>query len=252
LDADAAQALQRTFEREGIRIYTGAKLQGASQDRRGRGIDFLHHHKRKRVHAETILYALGRTPATTGLGLEKIGVETDNGRIVTNKRMQSSVPHIYAAGDCTGPHQIVHIGVEQGEVAARNIARPDGQQYMDYRLLCTVVFTDPQVAVVGLTEQRARARNIPYIAAAHPFNDHGKAMIMGTKQGFVKLLANPATGEILGGACVGPIGGELIHEIIAAMHGRMTVGELAALPHYHPTLAEIWTYPAAELAQKIK
>jgi pyruvate/2-oxoglutarate dehydrogenase complex dihydrolipoamide dehydrogenase (E3) component len=166
--------------------------------------------------------------------------------------MQTSASHVYAAGDCTGPHDIVHIGVEQGEIAARNIAHPARKQRIDYRLLCSVVFTDPQVAAVGLTEKAARARRIPYLAASHPFNDHGKAMIMAAKDGFVKLLANPQTGGILGGACVGPMAGELIHEIIAAMRGRLNVRELAAMPHYHPTLAEIWTYPAAELAAKIK
>jgi pyruvate/2-oxoglutarate dehydrogenase complex dihydrolipoamide dehydrogenase (E3) component len=251
-DADAALALEKAFRREGIRLCTNTKLLGAFRKGRGTGIIFQCRNQIKRVAADEILLALGRVPATDGLGLENIGVNTDNGRIVTNARMQTSVSHIYAAGDCTGPHQIVHIGVEQGEVAARNIVHPAKKQSIDYRLLCSVVFTDPQVAVVGLTEGMAQERNIPYLAAWHPFNDHGKAMIMGTKQGFVKLLADPGTGEILGGACVGPVAGELIHEIIAAMHGRMTVKELAALPHYHPTLAEIWTYPAAELAQRIK
>ena len=122
---------------------------------------------------------------------------------------------------------------------------------MDYRLLTNVVFTEPQVATVGLTERNATARKIPFLAASHPFNDHGKSLIMETLDGFVKLLANPKTGEILGGACVGPLGGELIHEIVAAMAKRMTVYELATMPHYHPTLAEIWTYPAEELAERI-
>jgi pyruvate/2-oxoglutarate dehydrogenase complex dihydrolipoamide dehydrogenase (E3) component len=122
---------------------------------------------------------------------------------------------------------------------------------MDYRLLISIVFTDPQVATVGLTEKVAKARKIPYIAASYPFNDHGKSLIMEALDGFVKLLADPKTGEIIGGSCVGPLGGELIHEIVAAMAKRMTVHELAAMPHYHPTLAEIWTYPAEELAEKI-
>jgi pyruvate/2-oxoglutarate dehydrogenase complex dihydrolipoamide dehydrogenase (E3) component len=122
---------------------------------------------------------------------------------------------------------------------------------MDYRLLIFVVFTDPQVAAVGLTEKDAAARGIKFLTASYPFNDHGKSLIMYVKEGFVKLLANPKTGEILGGACVGPMGGDLIHEIVAAMAKRMTVQELAALPHYHPTLAEIWTYPAEELADQI-
>jgi len=104
------------------------------------------------------------------------------------------------------------------------------------------------VAAVGLTESEAGRQAIDYRAASHPFNDHGKSLIMEALHGFVKLLADPNSGEILGGCCVGPQGGELIHEIIVAMSKRMTVRELATTPHYHPTLAEIWTYPAGELA----
>jgi pyruvate/2-oxoglutarate dehydrogenase complex dihydrolipoamide dehydrogenase (E3) component len=121
---------------------------------------------------------------------------------------------------------------------------------MDYRLITEVIFTEPQLAVVGLSEKSARAANRTYLAASYPFNELGKSLIMEAKDGFVKLLADPATGEIIGGCCIGPVGGELIHEIIAAMHKRMTVHELAAMPHYHPTLAEIWTHPAEELAGK--
>jgi pyruvate/2-oxoglutarate dehydrogenase complex dihydrolipoamide dehydrogenase (E3) component len=253
-DADAAQALEEAFRREGVRLFTNTKLLGASRNRSGtlKEIRFQFRNQIKRVAASEILLALGRIPATDGLGLGEIGVKTNNGRILTDAGMQTSVPHIYAAGDCTSPHEVVHIGVEQGEIAARNIVHPGKKQSIDYRLLCSVVFTDPQVATAGLTEAQAAAEGVPYLAASHPFNDHGKAMIMAAEDGFVKLLADPRTGEILGGACVGPMGGELIHEIIAAMRRRMTVGELAALPHYHPTLAEIWTYPASELAEKIK
>jgi pyruvate/2-oxoglutarate dehydrogenase complex dihydrolipoamide dehydrogenase (E3) component len=146
----------------------------------------------------------------------------------------------------------VHIAVQQGEVAGHNVGHPQRMKEMDYRLLTEVIFTEPQIAAVGLTEKKACARNIPYLAASYPFNDHGKSLIMEAKDGFVKLLANPANGEIIGGCCVGPYGGDLIHEIIAAMYKRMTVHELAAMPHYHPTLAEIWTYPAEELADKIR
>jgi len=141
--------------------------------------------------------------------------------------------------------------VQQGEIAAHNLAPPDARRRMDYRLLLTVVFTEPQVAFVGLSEKEAKSRNIPYLVASYSFNDHGKSLIMEARDGYVKLLANPQSGEILGGACVGPVGGELIHEIVAAMAKRMTVHELAVLPHYHPTLAEIWTYPAEALAERI-
>jgi pyruvate/2-oxoglutarate dehydrogenase complex dihydrolipoamide dehydrogenase (E3) component len=165
--------------------------------------------------------------------------------------MQTSAPHIFAAGDVCGPHEIVHIAIQQGETAVHNILKPKSPCRMDYRLLLSVVFTDPQVATVGLTEKEATARGIKFLAASYPFDDHGKSLIMEAKDGFVKLLADSNTGEIIGGSCVGPLGGELIHEIVAAMAKRMTVHELAVMPHYHPTLAEIWTYPAEELAEKI-
>jgi pyruvate/2-oxoglutarate dehydrogenase complex dihydrolipoamide dehydrogenase (E3) component len=89
------------------------------------------------------------------------------------------------------------------------------------------------------------------LTASYPFSDHGKSLIMDALDGYVKLLADPVSGEILGGSVAGPMGGELIHEIIASMYNRMTVHELALMPHYHPTLSEIWTYPAEELAGKI-
>jgi pyruvate/2-oxoglutarate dehydrogenase complex dihydrolipoamide dehydrogenase (E3) component len=250
-DTDAAEVIEQVFRREGVTIYTGTELTGASRKGGLKQITFRHEGREVQVEAEAVLNALGRTANTASLGLELAGVATEDDYLVVNEEMQTSAPHIYAAGDCTGPHEIVHIAVTQGEIAAHNLAKPKSPRRIDYRLLTEVVFSDPQVATVGLTEKAAAARKIPYLAASYPFNDHGKSLIMEAKDGFVKLLADPATGEIIGGSCVGPLGGELIHEIIAAMHKRMTVQELAAMPHYHPTLAEIWTYPAEELAEKI-
>ena len=192
---------------------------------------------------------MGRRPKVEGLNLDAAGVRVEGGRIVTNEWMQTSAPHIYAAGDCTGPHEVVHIAILQGELAAHNLASPGARRPMDYRLMTSVVFTDPQVGVVGMTEHEARSERREYLMARHPFSDHGKSIIMNALDGFVKLLADPQTGEILGGACVGPLGGELIHEVVVAMAGRMNVQQFLAIPHYHPTLAEIWTYPAEELAE---
>jgi pyruvate/2-oxoglutarate dehydrogenase complex dihydrolipoamide dehydrogenase (E3) component len=243
--------VEEVFRREGITVYTDTKLTNTRKLGSLKEVFFEHRGEATRALAEEIFFALGRIPNVAPLALDKIGVELEYGRIVTNHQMQTSLPHIYAVGDCTGLHEIVHIAIQQGEVAAHNIVSPEKMKSMDYRLVTEVVFTDPQIASVGLTEKRAHVRNVPYLTAKYPFNDHGKSLIMEAKDGFVKLLAEPKTGEIIGGACVGPIGGELIHEIIAAMHKRMTVHELAAMPHYHPTLAEIWTYPAEDLMQQI-
>jgi pyruvate/2-oxoglutarate dehydrogenase complex dihydrolipoamide dehydrogenase (E3) component len=250
-DTDAGMEIEKVFRREGGKVFTNTKFVDAKRKGKLKTVSFKHRGKIISVSAEEILFALGRIPNTASLNLENAGVKTENGYVITNGKMQTSAPHMFAAGDCTGPHEIVHIAVQQGEIAAHNIARPKSPRKINHRLLISIVFTEPQVAFVGLTEKEATARGIKYLAASHPFNDHGKSLIMEAKDGFVKLLANPKTGEILGGACVGPLGGELIHEIVAAMAKRMTVHELAAMPHYHPTLAEIWTYPAEELAEQI-
>jgi dihydrolipoamide dehydrogenase len=250
-DSDAGIEIEKVFRREGVNIFTGTKLADAKRKGKLKTVSFRKNGKTISVSAEEILFALGRIANTASLNLENAGVKTESGYIVTNSKMQTSAPHIFAAGDCTGPHEIVHIAVQQGEIAAHNIAQPKSPRKMDDRLLISIVFTEPQVAFVGLTEKEATARGIKFLAASYPFNDHGKSLIMEAKDGFVKLLCDPKSGEILGGACVGPFGGELIHEIVVAMAKRMTVHELAAMPHYHPTLAEIWTYPAEELAEKI-
>jgi pyruvate/2-oxoglutarate dehydrogenase complex dihydrolipoamide dehydrogenase (E3) component len=251
-DSDAGTEIEKVFRREGVKVFTNTKFVDAKLKGKLKMVSFKQNGKIISISAEEILFALGRIPNTASLNLKNAGVKTESGYVVTNGKMQTSAPHIFAAGDCTGPHEIVHIAVTQGEIAAHNIAQPKSPRKINDRLLISIVFTDPQVAFVGLTEKEAKSRGIKFRAASDPFNDHGKSLIMEAKDGFVKLLANPRTGEILGGACVGPVGGELIHEIVAAMAKRMTIHELAAMPHYHPTLAEIWTYPAEKLAEQIQ
>ena len=251
-DTDAAEVVESVFRSEGMDVFTGTRLLDATAGNEGKTITFEHDGTTRTVTAESVLLALGRSPNTAGLALENAGVKMDRaGRIEVNARQQSSAPNIYAAGDCCGPHEIVHLAVRQGEVAAHNIVSDGRPLEMDYRLLISVVFTEPQVATVGLTEKQCREQGIPHLADSYPFGDHGKSVIFGANEGFVKMIAHAETGEILGACCVGPHGGELIHEVMVAIHSRMTVHDFALLPHYHPTLAEIWTYPAEELAERI-
>jgi dihydrolipoamide dehydrogenase len=250
-DEDTATEIEKVLREEGLHLHTGTKLIECRAHRNHKTIVFEKDGNRIEASAEEILFALGRSPNTRTLHLDRAGVTTEGQRIVTNDQMQTSAPHIYAAGDCTGPHEIVHVAMQQGEVAAHNIAQPDASRSVNYRQLVVVVFSDPQAAVVGLTEKQAQAKGLRYLSASYPFNDHGKSIIMNAMHGFVKLLCDPESGEILGGSCVGPVGGELIHEVVVAMTRRMTVHEFAATPHYHPTLAEIWTYPAEELADQV-
>ena len=251
-DADAGAVLEEVFRQEGLEVFTAARLLEAQRQGNLKEVLFEHRGRQTRIAAEEILFALGRVPNLAALGLESAGIKTEAGRILTDRYLETSVPHIYAAGDCVGSREVVHRAIQQAEVAVHNIAHPHQRRAMNDRLFVQVVFTEPQVASVGLTEQAAQHSGIPYLAASAPFTNSGKAIVMEATAGFVKLLAEPSRGEILGACCVGPLGGELIHEIVAAMQGRLTVRELADLPHYHPTLASLWTYPAVELARQIK
>ncbi|HEX4646898.1 MAG TPA: NAD(P)/FAD-dependent oxidoreductase, partial [Verrucomicrobiae bacterium] len=204
-DTDATDTIEMVFRREGITIFTNTQLTGASQKNGRKKITLRHGGEEVEVEAEQVLFALGRIPHTAGLGLEKAGVALEGPRIITNEEMQTSARHIYAAGDCTGPYEIVHIAIQQAEIAAHNLANPGKSRRMDYRLASSIVFTEPQMAIVGLTEKRALTRGIPYESASYPFADHGKSLIMEARDGFVKLLADPSNGEIIGGACIGPV-----------------------------------------------
>jgi pyruvate/2-oxoglutarate dehydrogenase complex dihydrolipoamide dehydrogenase (E3) component len=253
-DPDIAHSLEEALRERGLAIFTGTKITAIESTENGKRIHFEDASGTHVIGSTHILNALGRKPQLDGLGLDAARVEHPHHRIETNAHQQTNEPHIFAAGDCCGPHEVVHIAVQQGEIAARNAARilagePSAAlESIDYRLKLFVVFTEPQVATVGLSEIEARARGIAFRSATYPFDDHGKSLVMGEPEGFVKLLADATTGEILGGAVVGPHASDLIHEIVVAMHFRSTAAQLAAVPHYHPTLSEIWTYPAEELA----
>lgn len=250
-DEDLARPVEARFREEGMTLYTDTELIRAEKNSTGRSVRFLHERLEKTVSAEIILQALGRKPNIEGLNLHKAGVETEKGRIAVDAEMRTSQPHIFAVGDVNGLHEIVHIAIEQGEVAAHNAVHPDKPRAMDERLTTSIVFTDPPVAGVGLTEKECRSKNIPYLVASYPFNDHGKSLCLGETHGHVKILCQPDSGEIIGAHIVGPEAGELIHQLISLMHFHGSVRDLARMPHYHPTLSEILTYPAEELLSRL-
>ncbi len=251
-DADVADALTHGLRERGVKVFTGTKLLRAEKAGEKKRIVFEHEGSNATVEAEQIIHALGRTPMVNGLGLDAAGIELTKGRPTMRPTQQTSQSHIFAAGDVSGPFEIVHIAIQQGEIAVRNAARLLAQkgemEETDYRLKLSVIFSDPEVAECGASEQDLRTDSTAFRVAKYPFNDHGKSMCMGETDGFVKLIAAEHGGEILGGAVVGPHAAELIHEIVVAMRFRATARQLAETPHYHPTLSEIWTYPAEELA----
>ncbi len=252
MDEDVGRALEAALIDEGIEVVTGAQLLRATHHAKGKTVWALKDGCERPYVGEEILQALGRQPNIEGLRLDLAEVTVDDGRITVDGAMRTSQAHIYAVGDVNDVTPIVHLAIQQGEIAAYNATHSDQLAKMiDHRLDTEVVFTDPQVAVLGLSELRAKAEKISYLTASYPFADHGKALCLGATHGFVKLLAAPQTGEILGAQIVGPQAGELIHELIAVMYYRGTVADLLRMPHYHPTLTEIVTYPAESIVERL-
>lgn len=252
-DKDLVLPIETKLREEGMTIYNNTSLQRVTPSTNGqKTVHFLHHGQPQQVTATTILQALGRLPNIEDLQLEAAQVEVRKKIIVVSQTMQTSQPNIFAVGDVNGFQEIVHIAVEQGEIAGWNAVHPDQPpKRYDNRLKAQVTFTDPQIAGVGLSERECRALDMPFLVASYPFNDHGKSLLLGELHGHVKILCHPQTGEILGGHIVGPEASELIHEIIAVMYFHGTVRDLLRIPHYHPTLSEILTYPAEELADQL-
>lgn len=254
-DDDVGAEVENAFRASGMKVFTGTKLLRVTSGKQGKTVAFEHEGKVRRVHSGEILNALGRDPATEGLGLEAAGITKRKKHIQINRYLETSQPHIFAAGDVSGPYEIVHVAIEQGETAARNAAgvlgKAQRRRALDYRVPMEIIFCHPEVASVGLTEKVARQRGIDYAVASYPFNDHGKSMIMGAEFGFVKCLADRKNGRLIGAHIVGPHASDLIHEFSVALTFRATVERFLQVPHYHPTLAEIVTYPVEELAEKL-
>ena len=255
-DPEVSAELQRAFAAEGLEVITGVKVLEVRRSGKRKMVVYQCGKKKCELEVDEILYAMGRVPALAGLKLENAGVPVTDGKIKTDELMRTSVPNIYAAGDVVAQHEVVHIAIQQAECAARNAIQKlkgtgPGDEKINYRLKALVTFTDPEIASVGLTENEAKEQGIDYFAAKYPFSDHGKAMIGGYEFGFVKIIAEKGKGEIIGAEIIGPHASDIIHELIAVMFYRGTVQDLARMPHYHPTLAEIVTYPAEELAEKL-
>lgn len=250
----ASAVVEEAFVAEGIEVFTGTEIESVSGDASAVAVEFRHRGERVVRRAAKLFNALGREPNVAGLGLAEAGVETlKNGRVRTDEFQRTSAPHIYAGGDVAGPHEIVHLAVMQGELAATHAFGARAPVPIDYDLLLGVVFTDPAVAAIGLSESEARARfgEAAVIAADYPFNDHGKSILMGVKRGYVKVWALREGGRILGAEIVGPQAGELIHCFSGPLAMRATVHDLLRAPWYHPTLAEILTYPLEDIADAL-
>jgi len=252
-DHDVGNALTDYYREEGIDVQTETAIKGVKRRGGKKVVSVVHHGVEGELEADEVMYCLGRVPDIEGLDFEKAGVRAHPVTgIEVDQTLRTSNPSIFAVGDVTGRFLLVHVAIYQGEVAARNAVR-NANEMADYHLAkAHTVFSDPQVAVVGDTERDLQAIGVTYLKGSYDFAEHGKAVTMNKTKGFVKMMAAPDTGKILGAAILGAHGSDLIHEMIVAMNYGATVFEFMKIPHLHPTMAEIWTYPAEEIAAKIE
>jgi pyruvate/2-oxoglutarate dehydrogenase complex dihydrolipoamide dehydrogenase (E3) component len=239
----------QAFRDEGIELFTETEIRSIEIKGPGVTVKFLHRGSELIREGAVLFNALGRIPNTRNLNLESAGISLEaSGHIRTNPFQQTSNPIVYAAGDCCGPHEIVHTAIFQGEIAGKHFLG-ENPKPVNYAHLTMVIFTDPQVATVGIPLDQLDRDSVQYISAEYPFNDHGKSILMEAKYGYVKVWALE-NGKVLGAECVGRDAGELIHSLAIAVTLNANVSDLLNTHWYHPTLSEIWTYPLEEIASK--
>ena len=249
---EAASVIETTFRSEGIELYTDTKLESITHSDTSFTVRFSQAGKITEVVAPHLLNALGREPATDNLGLEVAGIETKvSGHVIYNEMQQTTNPKVSVCGDAAGPHEIVHVAIMQGELAAK-YSTGQAASPVDYNSLLGVIFTDPQIGSVGLSEAQLKAQNIDYLCAEYPFDDHGKSILMEAKHGYVKVMADKSSGVILGAECVSKDGGELIHSMAVAVTIKASVKDLLKVHWYHPTLSEIWSYPLEDIQEELE
>ncbi len=245
-DPEISGELAKLLEKSGIKIMTSTKV--AAVDVPGRKLKYVSEKNGDgEIAFDKILVAVGRSPYTEGLGLEAVGVKVEKRRVVVDEYMRTAVPNIYAIGDVTGGRfALAHVATREGEVAAENVLGHNIK--MDYRAIPSCIYTEPEIAVTGLTEQEAKDAGYDVQVGKFTFRNLGKAMAINENVGLVKIVSEKKYGEILGGHIVGPHASDLIHEICVSIKLESTIDELMHTIHAHPSLGEA----VMEAAQDVK
>jgi len=244
-DHEIASFIEQVIRGYGVQIYTGAKVDRVDDVKGGKAVSISKDGEKHKLEAEMVVFAIGHSPLVEGLGLEDAGVGISKGRIQTNNRMETNVKGIYSAGDVTGEIMLANVAMVQGSVAAENAMGRDST--MDYRVVPRGIRTFPEIGAMGITEKEAREKDLGVKIGKYPFMRNAKASMLSEGSGFVKVIADSASGEVLGVHIIGPQATELIHEALIAMQMRGTVQDVAAAIHGHPCLHEAMQQAAQRL-----
>ena len=250
IDGEVAKLMQRTLEKQGLVFHLGHKV--TKVEKAGAGvkatIEPAAGGEAKTIDADIVLVAIGRRPFTEGLGLEAMGVKTDRGQVVVDAHYATNVPGIYAIGDVIRGPMLAHKAEDEGVALAELLAGQAG--HVNYGVIPNVVYTTPEVASVGKSEEELKAEGVAYAVGKFPFTANGRARAMRHTDGFVKVLADAASDRVLGGHIVGFGAGEMIHEIAVLMEFGGSAEDLARTCHAHPTMSEAVKEAAMAVAKR--
>jgi len=237
-DEESSKVVERAYKKRKIDIFTGARVGKAEVGKKGVTLEFKDAKgKDHTLEVERVLMAVGRAPIIDDIGLDKAGVQTENGFIKVDARMRTTADGIYAIGDCARPPLLAHKASHEGIAAVEDIAG-DPHAGVDYNNIPAVTYCHPEVASCGLTEARAREAGYDVEVGKFPFSANGRARTEGETDGFVKIVRDRKYSEVLGAHIVGPHASELIGELIVGRHLETTTEELERAIHPHPTLSE--------------
>jgi dihydrolipoamide dehydrogenase len=246
MDAELAGTLRKILTKRGVEILLSAKLGSVENNGALARVNVLMGDKKIVLESEKVLVSVGRCANTEVLSLESAGVNHDQGRVIVDEHMQTNVPGVYAVGDCLGRTMLAHVASAQGEVAAEHAMGHDAKY--DERTNPSCVYTDPEFASVGLTEDETKSRGLEYTVGKFPLIANGKALISGGGEGVVKILSDPKYGEILGLHILGPHATDMVAEGALAIGLEATLDNITGTIHAHPTISE--TVREAALASK--
>jgi dihydrolipoamide dehydrogenase len=238
MDAEVAKQFHRILGKQGFTFQLGSKVTGAKASKKGVSltVEPAAGGAAETIEAEVVLVAIGRRPYTDGLGLEAVGVATERGRVIIDDHFKTNVPGIYAIGDVVRGPMLAHKAEDEGVAVAEIIAGKAG--HVNYDCIPGVVYTYPEVATVGKSEEDLKAAGIAYNVGKFPFTANGRARANRATDGFVKVLADAATDKVLGVHIVGAGAGEMIHEAVVLMEFGGSSEDLARSTHAHPTMSE--------------
>lgn len=237
-DTDLAKRLKQSLGKRGIEINTQSQVTGIEYDGTGYRVTYTRKGKEESVAADKVLMAVGRKANVASLNLADIGVEfTPRGIVVDEKTMQTNVPHIYAVGDINGKMMLAHAATFQGIVALDHMMGVEN--HIDLNVMPAAVFTSPEAASVGLTEDECKDKGIPVRCLKSFFRANGKAVTMGETDGFCKIVVSAEDGTILGCHLFGPHASDIVQEMCALISRRTTLDEFKDIIHTHPTLTEV-------------